>query len=180
LRLWAGLAALAALLAVAGFAGEPVRVDSDSMLPTLRPGRWLWLDKLHYRQRAPQRGEVVVVRLRGVEGGRFVKRVIGLPGERIDVVDEVVFVDGEPLPRRHLGALEHGDRVFEAYEEAAGARRYRVLDDPERDTLGGRFELDSDQYLLLGDHRDHSEDGRAWGPVDRGELLGPVWVGGGL
>ena len=166
----------AALGGAAWLAVEPLRVVSDSMLPGLRPGERVWLDKLAFRRRDPERGEVVVVRRgEGDDERRYVKRLVGLPGERVDLVDEVLFIDGEPLTRRAHGDFAAAGRRFQLLEVQTGARRFRILDDPERATEAAHRVLGPGEYWVLGDHRDHSEDSRRWGPIRREALLGPLW-----
>jgi signal peptidase I len=123
---------------------EPVLVAGDSMRPTLRPGQRVAVGPL---DRPPRRGDLVVVR-RGPSGGlELVKRVVGLPGERVRLVAGRLEVDGRQVPEPYLGATPAGD-----------------LD----------LRLGEDQYLVLGDHRAASTDGRDFGPVPAAALAGRV------
>jgi len=195
------LAALAVAFGVRVFLVEPFRIPSESMLPTLRVGDHLFVDKLAYGARIPgsrlrlpalrdpERGEVVVFQV-AVDGDRtfpadqrrdlprqeFVKRIIGLPGDRIDIVDEVVFVNGEPLRFEANGEhfADGSGRALEIHRVALGERRFEVLDDPDARTRAGSFVVEDGRYFVLGDNRDHSMDSRFWGTVRREELEGPA------
>ena len=148
--LGAGALALGALVA-AGLAArrarlEPMLVKGGSMRPTLAPGQRIAVAPL---LRPPRRGDLVVVARPG--RGRdleVVKRVVGLPGERLHLHPGGLEVDGRPVPEPYL-----------AGPPAAG-------------TL--EVELGPAEYLVLGDHRAASTDGRDFGPVGADALLGRV------
>ena len=195
----------AAGLALAGrlFFVEPFRIPSASMLPTLWIGDHLFVNKFVYGPwipvfgwrlpglRAPQRGEVVVFTV-AVDGDQthpadrrpelrredFVKRIIGLPGDRIDIVDGVVFVNGDPTPARRRGErfLDDVGRELDVAQVSIGERRFSVLDDPALHARPVTFEVEPDRYFVLGDNRDWSRDSRDWGTVRRSEIKGPAFV----
>ena len=126
---------------------EPVLVAGDSMRPTLLPGQRVAVGPL---DRPPRRGDLVVVRRgpQGASGGlELVKRVVGLPGERVRLVAGRLEVDGLAVAEPYLDATPGGD-----------------LD----------LRLGEDQYLVLGDHRAASTDGRDFGPVPAAALAGRV------
>jgi signal peptidase I len=120
---------------------EPVLVQGDSMRPTLRPGQRLAVGPL---DRPPRRGDLVVV---GREGFEVVKRVVGLPGERLRLAGGRLEVDGVEVAEPYLAGSAGGDLELR---------------------LGGG------QYLVLGDHRAASTDGRDFGPVPAEALAGRV------
>jgi signal peptidase I len=145
--LGAGALALGALVA-AGLAVrrarlEPMLVSGGSMRPTLDPGHRIAVAPL---VRPPRRGDLVV--LARSDGLEVVKRVVGLPGERVRLAAGRLEVDGAPVPEPYLV----GD---------AGAGELEV-------------ELGPAEYLVLGDHRAASTDGRDFGPVGADALLGRV------
>jgi len=148
--LGAGALALG-VLAAAGLAVrrvrlEPMLVSGGSMRPTLDPGQRIAVAPL---VRPPARGDLVVVaRPRSTGGLEVVKRVVGLPGERVRLAAGRLEVDGAPVPEPYL----------------AGPPTSAELE----------MELGPAQYLVLGDHRAASTDGRDFGPVGADALLGLV------
>lgn len=197
--------ALAVLLALSirAFLVEPFRIPSESMLPTLLVGDHLFVNKLVYGARIPgtdlrlpalrdpRRGEVVVFTVAkederthpadlrpDLPREEFVKRLIGLPGDRIDIRDGDVFVNGERVRTvREEGHLDdrHG-RDLEVLTARLDGRDFRIVDDPELDARSGRFYVEEGRYFVLGDNRDYSKDSRVWGTVRREELEGPAFL----
>jgi signal peptidase I len=147
--LGSGALALGALVAAALAARrarlEPMLVKGGSMRPTLNPGQRIAVAPL---LRPPGRGDLVVVARPGHGDLEVVKRVVGLPGERVRLHPGGLEVDGRPVPEPYL-----------AGPPAAG-------------TL--EVELGPAEYLVLGDHRAASTDGRDFGPVGADALLGRV------
>ncbi len=170
LRVAALLAApIVAALAIRAFALEPFEVASESMLPTLEAGDLLFANKLA----APCRGDVVVFEH---AGARYVKRVVGLPGERIAVRAGRVLVNGVALEEWSSGTLrlDARGRPLAGMREQLGAVEHATLDDPEAPRKGSESVVPAAHYFLLGDNRDHSADSRDFGAIPRGEIVGVV------
>ena len=151
-------AALAAALLLRLYVVNIARIKGRSMLPTLRDRDVALVWRLPYRFRAPRRGEVVICHYPGRRMKRikwlpqaFVKRVIALPGDTIEFIEGVVYVNGE--------ALE------EAYLDPSRCR-FRRTRPPL--TLG------PDEYFVMGDNRDSSNDSRSVGPIRRSAIRGRV------
>lgn len=138
------------------YVGQRTRVSGDSMNPTLQDGDNLIVDKISYRFRDPERYDIIVFPFKHEENTFYIKRIIGLPGETIQVVDGYVYIDGELLESDIYGA-----EVMLAANIAA-----------EPITLG------EDEYFVLGDNRNHSSDSRdpSVGVLTREDLLGRAWV----
>jgi len=143
----------------------PVLVAGGSMLPTLPPGARLAVAPA---ARPPRRGQVVLVRYPGRDL-ELVKRVVGLPGERVTLVGDAVLIDGSPLaesyaaaPGRRLSSAQHWSRP------ATGAAI------PPTGTASLDLTLGPGQYLVLGDRREASTDGRSFGPVRLDDIAGVV------
>ena len=127
------------------------------MEPTFHEKEYLIIDELSYRFREPVRGEVIVLRAPINPQEYYLKRIIGLPGERVKVSDNKVIVYNQAHPE--------GIVVFEDYIQMDTAGAVTV-------TLG------PDQYFVLGDNRDASFDSRRFGPISRGAIIGRTWFRG--
>ena len=149
-------AAVAVLLRV--FVLSVARIRGNSMLPTLTNGCWAFVWRLTYRFRQPRCGDVVICHYPGRRVKRlpflrqaFVKRVVGLPGDTLEVVEGTLRRNGQP--------------VEEAYLDPARMRYFR---NRPPITLG------PDEYYVLGDNRDASNDSRRVGPLRRRDIVGRV------
>jgi signal peptidase I len=117
--------------------------DGISMEPTFKNGDVVLLRKNYYVKNEPKRGDVVVVRYPGdPDNKKYVKRVIGLPGEDLRVLDGKVFIDGRPISESYI--------------------RYDVKTEPN-----GEWQLGVNDYFLMGDNRTFSNDSRYFGPVEK-------------
>ena len=141
---------------VRSFLFSPFAVIGQSMEPTFYEKDYLIVDEISYRFRDPKRGEVVVFRS-PVSSDFYLKRIIGLPGERIKISDNKVVIYNDEYPQ--------GDVINEVYldENTSG-----------QDTIT----LGPNQYYVMGDNRDASYDSRRFGPVDKESIVGRVWVRG--
>lgn len=137
------------------FVGQRTRVSGHSMEATLHDGDNLIVDKLSYRFRDPKRFEIVVFPYRHKENTYYIKRIIGLPGETVQVKDGYVYIDGEKLDENY---------GLEVMEDAG------IAAEP--------IELGEDEYFVLGDNRNHSSDSRdpSVGILHRDELIGRAWI----
>ncbi len=132
------------------------QVMGPSMEPTLYEGQAILLNKLAYRIGKINRGDIVVLS----HGGKFmVKRVIGLPGEKIEYKDNVLYVDGEPYKEKYLGS----DVITEDFS-------IETLKNSESETIP------KDMYLVLGDNRPNSDDCRAWGTINKKDIIGKSMI----
>lgn len=137
------------------FVGQRTRVSGHSMEATLHNGDNLIVDKLSYRFREPERFEIIVFPYRYEENTYYIKRIIGLPGETVQVIDGYVYIDGKQL------------------EESYGLE---VMKDPG--IAKEPIKLGKDEYFVLGDNRNHSSDSRdsSVGILHRKELMGRAWI----
>ncbi len=198
------LVAVLVALSVRSCVIEPYRIPSGSMLPTLLIGDHLFVNKFIYGVkipftdmrlpaiREPERGDVVVfsvARLPGriapadqSEGGlqeRFVKRVVGLPGDEVEVRGSKVWINGEPAPTRDLEQTfrdDFGNELRTLEETLRDPGPHLILDDPEKQGPHLAFEVPEGRYFMMGDNRDYSNDSRRWGTVRLAEMKGPAFI----
>lgn len=137
------------------FVGQRTRVEGRSMENTLFDGDNLIVDKISYRFKEPERFDVIIFPYRYEKNVYYIKRIIGMPGETIQIKDGFVYIDGEKL------------------EENFGKEK---MDDPG--IAENLIELGQDEYFVLGDNRNHSKDSRSEqvGVLHREELAGRAWI----
>lgn len=181
---------LVLVLVLRSFVAEPFRIPSGSMIPTLLVGDFILVNKHAYGLRLPvleteiwntgrpERGDVVVFRYPEDPDTRYIKRVVGLPGDRISYRGIQLFVNGEGVPMVpdgvYAGSRHQGARIYQ--EEIAGVR-HPVLDLPGR--TGPQvddFVVPEGHYYVMGDNRDSSNDSRRWGPVPEENLVGRAFL----
>ena len=132
------------------FVVQPTKVRGESMEPTLHTNEYLLVEKISYRLHGPRRGDVVVFRYPRDEDENFIKRVIAVPGETVEIVSGRVYIDGQPIVEPYLLQLP------------------RESMPPTRIPDGKLF--------VLGDNRSNSNDSRSFGPVTLDQILGRVWL----
>jgi signal peptidase I len=182
------------VLLLRSFLAEPFRIPSGSMLPTLLVGDFILVNKYAYGLRdpvfhheflpvgKPRRGDVVVFRFPLDVSKDFIKRVIGLPGDRIVYRDKQLSVNGEPMPLNPDGVYTAGSSlpgVQYRFEEELGPVRHRILVSPARPAEDFEFEVPEGHYFMMGDNRDGSDDSRRWGTVPERNLVGKaffIWM----
>lgn len=127
-------------------------VDGISMEPNLHTGQITLINRINYLLGDPARGDIVVVRFPGdPEKRKFIKRLVGLPGETIDLDDKQIIVNGIPLNEPYLA---------------------RDMLTPIMMPNETHWQLGPNEYFLVGDNRPNSNDSRTWGAADRGFVIG--------
>lgn len=150
---------LAIIIPVRWFLIQPFYVQGASMEPNFFDHEYLIIDELSYRLDDPRRGDVVVFHYPNDPKQFFIKRVIGLPSETVEISDGKVRIYNEAHPNGILlDESVYLDQDFTAATQTVT--------------------LKADQYYLLGDNRSSSLDSRFFGPVDRSHIVGRVWVRG--
>jgi signal peptidase I len=159
---------------------EAFAIPTASEVPTLLPGDRVLVNKTTYQRRFVRRGDEVVFRVPSEPGLNWVKRVIALPGDTVEVKDNEVFVNGqqlprEPAPRASLGAAAQVVKG-ELFEETNAGRRYRILFATDTKPLPDypKAKVPDGMCFVLGDNRNNSRDSRTMGFVALGDVLGDV------
>ncbi|MBF0188935.1 MAG: signal peptidase I [Magnetococcales bacterium] len=169
---------------------EPFKIPSGSMIPTLLVGDYLFVNKMSYGHRipftrdrfmmgdGPARGDIAVFEFPENPDKDYIKRIVGLPGDRVVYEDKRLFINGKPIAYRPEGPYtyynERGQRVEAArLVEELGEQHHSILVQPFSYTAD-RFEqiVPPGHYFVLGDNRDNSNDSRFWGYVPAYRLLG--------
>lgn len=146
--------AIAAALFIVTFIGQRVEVDGQSMESTLQDRDNLICDKLSYRFKDPERFDIVIIYPDDTKSKRWIKRIIGLPGEEVRIDEEGnIYINGEIL------------------EENYGKE---TIQDPG--LAAQTIKLGEDEYWVMGDNRNHSSDSRVIGPVPRSRILGKAFI----
>ena len=146
---------IAAMLLIIHYVGQRTEVSGSSMENTLSDGDNLIVDKISYRFQDPERYDIIIFPYKYEEDTYYIKRIIGLPGETVQVGGGKVYINGEVLDE-HYGNEE--------------MLNPGIVEEPV--TLG------EDEYFVLGDNRNHSQDSRdpSVGAVHRKDLLGRAWI----
>ena len=127
------------------------------MEPNFDDGQYLIVDEISYRLHQPERGDVIVFKYPNDPSQYYIKRIIGLPGETVEVVGGGIIVYNDQYPH---GLVLDEEKYLDAVK-----------------TMGDmKITLESGQYFVLGDNRSASSDSRRWGPLDKGFIVGRVWV----
>lgn len=159
--------------------------ESRSMAPTLVRGDRFWIDLLAYGSSPPKRGDVVVFNVPHQPGVRYVKRIVGIPGDRIKFAQGILYVNGEPSRLRATampaGCAQNDCAGGSVYAETLpGGKPHLILimstSAPDENT--DELTVPKDSYFVAGDNRDNSLDSRyaEHGLVARTAILGPVTV----
>ena len=141
--------ALLAAIGIAFFVRIP-QVTGPSMLPQVQPGELVLINTLAYRFGAPARGDVVALRHDEPTAQTFLKRIVGLPGERVQLRDGVLYLDGR--------------RTDEPYVTLRDRATTPVVTVPPN------------AFYVLGDNRGESEDSRTWGPIPENAVIGKALI----
>jgi signal peptidase I len=214
------------VLVLRSFIFEPFRIPSDSMMPTLLDGDFIIVNKYAYGLRwpvlnhkfldigAPQRGDVVVFRYPLDPGVNYIKRLVGLPGDHVQVTHDRITINGKPVPFQVVAPYDDGCYLnMQLAVEQLGSHTHQAMLCPvplnmtaepppgcnrrnsrgyfcgssgpgadaallEPDSAARTMVVPPNEYLMMGDNRDNSEDGRVWGYVPEDHLVGKatrVW-----
>jgi signal peptidase I len=178
---------------------EPFKIPSGSMIPTLLIGDFILVNKFAYGFKVPfsdwfsdpiymtgpdrpARGDVVVFKYPKDTNLNYIKRVVGLPGDTIEVIDKVVYVNNQPIETRDVDGkeiVEDMDERYKSYqfrfmETKTGERTHITQVEVDNTYYANfyRFTVPKDHFFVMGDNRDFSADSRKWGTVPFGHIKG--------
>ena len=184
------------VLVLRSFIVEPFRIPSNSMMPTLLTGDFILVNKFDYGIRLPvidtkivdiglpERGDVVVFRFPDDPATPFIKRVVGVPGDRIGYYDKVLYINDEPMDQSPIGSyvgVGSGAAMSGASlrVERLARANHQILVQPGARSVQGEAVVPEGHYFVLGDNRDNSRDSRYWGTVSEDLLIGKafrIWM----
>jgi signal peptidase I len=184
------------VLVLRSFVAEPFKIPSGSMLPTLRVGDFILVNKFTYGLRLPvvntklvalgqpERGDVVVFKYPEDPRLDFIKRVIGLPGDHVSYRDKQLFINGEPVAAEPVGSYadrssRSGFGYMQEFVEHLPGAEHRILLDNDRGSADAEYRVPEGHYFVMGDNRDDSRDSRAWGFLPEKNLVGKaffIWM----
>ena len=180
------------VLFLRSFLAEPFRIPSGSMLPTLLIGDYILVNKYEYGIRLPitktkifnisepKRGDVIVFRYPGNENINFIKRVIGIPGDKIKYFNKQLFINGiknkKIKQETHEYVSDFGRQELDIFSENDNQKIYNILNDNMVPANDDEFLVPENKYFVMGDNRDHSSDSRYWGFVPEKNLVGEAFL----
>jgi signal peptidase I len=181
------------VLILRSFIAEPFRIPSGSMIPTLLHGDFILVNKFTYGLRLPvlhnkvwannlpQRGDVVVFRYPKNPSLDYIKRVIGLPGDRLEYRDKTVYVNGKVMKQVDLGTYigKGRDGVMsgsDKKQENLNTIEHETLINNRRLSIDSSWTVPDGHYFVMGDNRDNSNDSRVWGMVPERNLMGRAFM----
>lgn len=158
------------------FVVQAFKIPSGSMIPTLNIGDHILVNKFIYGVKIPftakvivpawkpKRGDIIVFKYPENEKKDFIKRVIGLPGDTIEIREKTVFINGQPIAEPYI--VHQDTMILEEEQER---------DDCGRDNCGP-IKVPEDSYFVMGDNRDQSLDSRFWGIVKLNKIKGKAFI----
>jgi len=192
-----------AVFVLRSFIVEPFRIPSGSMMPTLLVGDFILVNKFTYGLRLPvinkkvveindpERGDVVVFKYPQNPAVDYIKRIIGVPGDKVSYRNKTLYINGKPQVQKQLGIYAG---VGSGAHETGALHNLEMLGHVEHDILinplapdfgygciflqrsGGEITVPDGYYFVMGDNRDNSNDGRCWGLVPDANLVGKAFA----
>ncbi len=181
------------VLVLRSFLVEPFRIPSGSMMPTLLVGDFILVNKFSYGIRLPvlnkkvietwrpKRGDVVVFQYPENPSIDYIKRVVGVPGDRVGYKNKHILINGQPMSLSNLGTYigtGSGASMTGAlmFQEQLDEASHRILVRPGSPSVNGETEVPAGHYFVMGDNRDNSRDSRIWGFMPEKYLKGKAFM----
>ena len=158
---WGEPFVVAAILAIVirTFLLGPYKIPTGSMIPTFMIGDRIFVDKVSYRFKEAERGDIIVFKYPLDKKKDFVKRLVGLPGDQLEIREGKVLINGKALD-----------------DEPFSKNYYYNVKDSEYGKLGQVINIPEDSYFAMGDNSAHSSDSRSWGFVSKDNLVGKAFL----
>ncbi len=180
---WIALPIAALLLAVRLFVVGFYKIPSGAMIPTLKIGDHIFINQL---ARDPKRGDVIVFKFPKEPDKDFVKRVVGVGGDKVEIRDGALYLNGSPIqhvPRDRPTDYDDYDESTggwsnhrcRAFEERLDGASYTIIHTDDQKRSFGPFDVPPGSYFVMGDNRDNSHDSRYWGFVPKDHVRGTLW-----
>lgn len=173
------------------FIVEPFQIPSSSMVPTLQIGDYILVNKFTYGLRLPvtrtkvvdlgepERGDVMVFFPPHMNETYYIKRVIGIPGDKVSYRDKRLYVNGEALSREEIAVAPGPDGRYRLGLEGLDEAEFMMQVNDGRRPVNFSVTVKPGHYFMMGDNRDNSSDSRIWGQVPEKDIVGKafaVWM----
>ncbi len=181
---------LAIVLVLRSFLFEPFQIPTGSMIPTLQVGDFILVNKYTYGIRLPvigtkvvdlnlpKNGEIMVF-VPPHQDEYFIKRVVGIPGDRVRYQDKTLYINGEKQAQTFVAQIPPVNPRHLQYTEKLGEAEHLIQRNPYRETRVDEWVVPEGHYFMMGDNRDQSSDSRYWGMVPEENIVGravAVWM----
>lgn len=161
--------AIALALVIQAFVVKPYRIPSPSMVDTLEIGDRVLVNRVVYHLRDVEHRDVIVFRYPQNRDVVFIKRVVGLPGDRLQAKDGKLWVNGEPQDEPYVHKTDGVTDPTEPMGAIAGTTMAHPW------SLQDEYIVPEGSYFMMGDNRANSDDSRVWGPVPEDDLIGEAF-----
>jgi signal peptidase I len=184
---------------IRSFLLQPYRVPTGSLEPTIIPGDFILVNQFDYGLRLPiwnkkllsvgepKRGQIALLYYPVDHAFTFVKRVIGLPGDHISYIDKTLYINGKKQPQKYIGSVTQMDEygklaTYQKYQEDLDGVKHDILVLNDANHPAKNFYnlvVPKNEYFVMGDNRDDSDDSRYWGFVPENDFIGHalyVWM----
>lgn len=181
---------LAIVLVIRSFLFEPFQIPTGSMIPTLQVGDFILVNKYTYGIRLPvigtkvfdvsdpENGEIMVF-IPPHQDEYFIKRVVGIPGDRVRYQDKTLYINGEKQNQTFVAQIPPVNPRYLVYREKLGETEHLIQRNPYRETRVEEWVIPEGHYFMMGDNRDQSSDSRYWGLVSEENIVGravAIWL----
>ena len=172
------------VLIIRSFIIEPFRIPSGSMIPTLIVGDFILVNKFKYglklpltnqlliNNKHPTYGDIIVFQYPLDKKINYIKRVVALPGDKIDYVNKIIYINGKEIKQTY----EEKKQDIRFVNENNFGKEYKISLNKNLPTQNFSYSVPNNSYFVFGDNRDNSNDSRYWGPVPQENIIGEAFM----